>query len=270
MGEEQASLAANFLSFVRFADAQGLDYHMAITTTDVSGGENGRFVPLTGTAPRVVTPQTTPSPVAVFTQNARVGTGGSGSERGLEAAYLALSNPLIAGHNAGFLRPEAALSVIYVSDEEDSSTRTLDFYVSFLLGIKGAQNANTFTASAIVGDAPSGCSGSGGSAQPGARYIEVAERTGGLVQSICTPDWARALENVSTTAFGFKSRFVLSGQPVPATLVVAVDGAVVPAVDAQGAPRWSYDAGANAVVFTPYATPEPGAQIRIEYRAECL
>ncbi len=273
MSEEQASLAANFLSFIRFADAQGLDYHMAITTTDTSGGssaENGRFVPLTGSGVRIVTPRTQPTPTQVFTQNARVGTGGSGSERGLDAAYLALSNPLLGAHNAGFLRPQAALSVVVVSDEEDGSTRTVDFYVSFLLGIKGLQNANTFTFSAIVGDAPSGCSGAGGSASAGLRYIEVAERTGGVVQSICTPDWARALENVSTTAFGFKSRFVLSGQPVVDTVVVAVDGASVPPVDAQGAQRWSYDAGANAVVFTPYATPEPGAQIRVQYRAECL
>ena len=39
-----------------------------------------------------------------------LGTSGSGTERGLEAAYLALSDPLINTTNAGFLRNDAALA----------------------------------------------------------------------------------------------------------------------------------------------------------------
>ncbi len=269
MSEEQASLAANFQAFIEFAEAQGLDYHLAVTTTDVSGGERGRFVPL-GVGTRVVTPATQPSPVAAFVRNARVGTSGSGTERGLEAAYLALSNPLIAGHNAGFLRPNATLSVVVVSDENDSSTRDLDFYTSFLLSVKGERNAERFSLSAIVGDPPSGCRGDGGRAQAGLRYLEVAQRTGGVFQSICTADWARALEELSTTAFGFRSRFVLTNRPVVSTLSVQIDGVDVPAVDPGGRVDWSYDLERNAVDFSPFATPEPGAELRIEYAVECL
>jgi len=47
-----------------------------------------------------------------------VGTNGCGYERGLEGVRLALSS-LADGHNAGFLRPDATLAVVVVSDEED-------------------------------------------------------------------------------------------------------------------------------------------------------
>lgn len=271
MFEEQTALSSNFAAFIQFAEAQGIEYQLAVTTTDVDGGEDGRFVPLSGNpADRIVTPQTQPDPETVFVNNVNVGTNGSADEQGLEAAYLALSNPLIFGHNAGFLRPDAVLSVIFVSDEEDSSPNTVPFYINFLLSIKGFRNTNLFTASAIVGDTGGGCNGAGGNAGAGERYIEVANRTGGVFQSICTSDWSRSLEDLSTTAFGFKSRFFLDNQPVIPTIVVTLDGVVIPATSPEGTVNWSYDYGTNSVNFSPFATPEPGAQIRVEYVAECL
>jgi hypothetical protein len=51
------------------------------------------------------------------------GIDGSRQEKGLLAAMLALSdsNPERSRHNAGFLRPEAALSIVFFSDEDDAS-----------------------------------------------------------------------------------------------------------------------------------------------------
>lgn len=272
MGDEQTALSANFSAFIQFAEAQAIEYQLAVTTTDVdSGGELGRFVPVTGSpTDRIVTPQTQPSPEAVFVDNVNVGINGSATEKGLEAAYLALSNPLIFGHNAGFLRNDAVLSVIFVSDEQDYSSQTVPFYINFLLSIKGFRNTNLFTASAIVGDSPGGCNGAGGSADDGARYVEVANRTGGVFQSICTSDWSRSLEDLSTTAFGFKSRFFLDNQPVISTIVVELDGVPIPATSPEGTVNWSYDYATNSVNFSPFATPEPGAEIQVEYVAECL
>jgi hypothetical protein len=206
----------------------------------------------------------------VFVANANQGTSGSGNEQGLQAAYLALSNPLIFGHNAGFIRPDAVLSVIIVSDEQDYSPGAVDFFVNFFLSIKGFRNTNQFSLSAIVGDAPSGCNGPGGNADDGSRYIDAATRTLGVIQSICTSDWSRALEDLSTTAFGFKSRFILSNQPVIQSLAVFVDGVRVDGRTTSGTNNWQYDVSTNSVNFTPFATPEPGANIRVEYAVECL
>ena len=272
MFEEQDAISQNFSAFIQFAQAQALDYQLAVTTTDVTaGGENGRFVPLTGApANRIVTPQSQPTPEAVFADNVSQGTSGSASELGFEAAYRALTAPNIVGHNAGFLRQDAVLSIIFVSDEPEQSTNTVDFYINFFLSIKGFRNSNLFSASSIVGDSPGGCNGPGGSASAAPRYVEAANRTGGVFQSICTADWSRSLEDLSTAAFGFKSRFFLTNQPVISTLEVYIDGILVPGTTGQGTVNWTYDFATNSVNFSPFATPEPGATVRIEYTAECL
>ena len=275
MSEEQTSLSSNFTAFSQFAAAQALDYQIGVTTTDVDEGqppEAGRLVPVAGpAADRIVTPRSQPSPEQAFQQNAAVGLDNrTFTEKGLEGAYLALSNPLSFGHNAGFLRQDAVLSIIFVSDEEDQSPSSVDFYVDFFLSIKGFRNTNLFTASSIVGDAPGGCRGGAGNAQAGSRYVEVANRTGGVFQSICTADWSRALEDLSTTAFGFTSRFFLTNQPVVGTIHIFVDGVEVAAIAAGGSVNWSYDFPSNSITFSPFATPEPGGQIRVEYVQECL
>jgi hypothetical protein len=60
---------------------------------------------------------------------ASLGTGGSGTECGLAAAKMALdpNNSVTRTANAGFLRADADLAVIYMSDEEDCS---FDSYAS--------------------------------------------------------------------------------------------------------------------------------------------
>ncbi|MEQ8985456.1 MAG: choice-of-anchor D domain-containing protein, partial [Deltaproteobacteria bacterium] len=272
MSQEQDAIATNFQAFIQFAQAQALDYQLAVTTTDVTtSGENGRFVPITGNAAnRIVTPQTQPTPEAVFADNVSQGTSGSASELGFEAAYRALTAPNIVGHNAGFLRQDAVLSIIFVSDEPEQSANTADFYINFFLSIKGFRNSNLFSASSIVGDNPGGCNGAGGSASAAPRYIEAANRTGGVFQSICTADWSRSLEDLSTAAFGFKSRFFLTNQPVISTIVVYIDGVAIPGTTMQGTVNWTYDFATNSINFSPFSTPEPGATVRVEYTAECL
>ena len=49
-----------------------------------------------------------------FGCNATVGTQGDGFEMGLESAKEALSPALLNGFNAGFLRPEAFLAIIFL------------------------------------------------------------------------------------------------------------------------------------------------------------
>ncbi len=273
MFDEQQSLASNFGDFVQFAEAQSLDYHLAVTTTDMNV-ERGKFVsgstPGTGPAAnRVVTPQTQPSPVTVFSANAQQGSTGSGIEYVLDAAYAALTPPNVTGHNAGFLRREAVLSIIGVTDEREQSARTADFFLNFFLSIKGFRNTQLFSFSTISGG-ETGCNSSSGSAAAAPRLVELAERTGGVQQTICTQDWSRTLEDLSRQAFGFKSRFFLTNQPVIQTVEVFVDDQRLPGRENSGRQNWSYDFSTNSVNFTPLAVPAPGSVVRIEYTAECL
>ncbi|MCK6546632.1 choice-of-anchor D domain-containing protein [Myxococcota bacterium] len=270
MSEEQTSLGANVASFLSFAQQQSIDYQIAVTTTDVDfGGEQGRFV-IGPNGQKIITPQT-PNGNNVFRDLVNgLGTGGSGIEQGLEAAYLALSDPLINTDNAGFLRVDAALAIIIVSDEEDYSSRQQTFYENFFRNIKGFQNSSMFSFSAVVGTTNPTCSSISGNADYGSRYIGVAQATGGVVESICNANWGQTLANIGLNTFGLKRSFALSSQPVPVTISVTVDGVATPSVTPGGQQNWSYDQGTNSVVFTTSATPDANSVITVTYTVACL
>lgn len=271
MSEEQRNLGSNLTAFLSFAQQQGIDYHIAVTTTDVTrSGEQGRFVPLMGSvSDRIITPQTS-NPSVAFQRNTNVGTGGSGTERGLEAAYLALSDPLINTHNANFLRPSAALAVVFVSDEPDSSSRPVSFYENFLRNIKGFQNTAMLSSSAVVGTTAPRCSSPDGRAVYAPRYIAVANNTGGVVESICSANWGQTLTNIGRNSFGLRRQFTLSSQPVPQTVAVAIDGTAVISVDATGQVNWTYESASNVVSFAETSAPPAGSTITVTYTVACL
>ena len=217
-----------------------------------------------------------------------VGCDGAGAqESGLEAARLALSHPWIreapagqcggngdcqdgeecsggacVGWNRGFLRADATLEVVYMSDEEDQSPARVSFYIDFLKSIKGFRNEGLMHASAIVGP-PGGCQSNNGSADSGNRYIEVVEATNGSWHSICAEDFGPALETIGNRAFGLRVQFFLSRVADPATIVVTVEGA-------EQADGWLYDEESNSVVFDEATTPEPGQAVSITYSARCF
>ena len=277
MSEDQENLATNFDSFLAAATTWGVDFHLGVVTTDVEdAAKAGRLQGL----PRFVTATN----ASAFAKNVEVGTSGSGTERGLEAARLALSPPLTddlgtacetdtgcpaptkcldgfcGGPNRGFLRDTAALHVIFVSDEEDQSPKALTSYVDFLKGLKGEGWGELVKAHAIVGTKSLDCG-----ADVGERYIQAADATGGKVASICDPDFSEALGDLSGGIFGAQYKYHLSRFPEPTTLKVTVNGAPCSS-------GWSFDAQSVAVVFSPSSPcmPEPGDVVAISYDAMCF
>ncbi len=298
LSEEQANIAANLDSFLDFAISQQIDFQIGVTTTGVTSGggcpggadgnEDGRLFPVDGSHPRILTPST-PDLAEHWAHNTSVGTCHF-DEQGLEAAYRALTSPVIDSAddprhpepndgNLGFLRRDAHLSMIFVSDEEDASDQTTNFYFAAFQQLKGARNDHLLSIHAIVGDPNTGCNGAGGNASAGDRYFDMVSRTNGVFQSICQADWAQALEDIGVGAFGFKTCFFLGNQPEDTDgngvisegeLEVRLDGRATPSTGNQGNRQWEYRADTNAVCFYPLAVPEPGTQIDVSYRVACL
>lgn len=284
-GQEQAGIANNFGNFTRFAQTNAIDYQIGVTTTSLrqglgegrlvhaSQGPNGEVDLFGGpVANKIVTPQSLPNPAAVFQLNASVGQGGPGSaidESGFDAMLAALTAPNIFGHNAGFERSDASLAVIFMSDEWEQSRFSVDFYAALLESLKGTPNRHLVSASSIVGDVPSGCNGPGGSAPGAPRYVELANRTNGLFQSVCTSDWSRTMSDLGDRAFGYRSRYPLRAPAVRTTIEVEVDGVRLPSTSSGGTVNWTYDGADNAVAFNPFATPAPGSSLRITYDVAC-
>src|SRR5205823_6489868 len=103
MYDKQQSLANNFTSFIQYAVAAAVDYHIAVTTTDDDpGGEQGKMVSSSADPNVVLNPQIA-NVENEFKTKVNVGTNGSGTETCLSPALKALTAPLITGTNTGFL-----------------------------------------------------------------------------------------------------------------------------------------------------------------------
>ncbi len=155
MIDEQIKLAANFDSFIeQFLNAE-VNYQIGVVTTDITAEGAGELV---GDEPLITAEMPVDDARDLFQENVKVCATGSGFERGMEAARLALDPET--NLNEGFLREDAALSIVFVSDEDDDSALTVGEYLTFFKGLKGDRGYRDDTLinlSAVVGPPPEGC-----------------------------------------------------------------------------------------------------------------
>ncbi|MEM6928046.1 MAG: vWA domain-containing protein [Myxococcota bacterium] len=251
MSDNQAALASNFPSFIEAISGSGLDYHVGVITTDV--GDLGHLRVIDGV--RYITP-TTPNPEVIFSQMARVGTGGSPTEQGLATTYLALEVEVNEPENVGFYRPDAALHTIVVTDEDDHTPSTLitvNEFVRWYDGIKPDIERRTFNGVLNLLDA-------GG-------YLDVINDIGGLTYSIDDADWGGLLNELGLQAAGLRQEFFLTQTPLEETLTVSIvrsrDNAtdIVREVDPA---EWTYEDTRNAIRFVDLV-PDPLDRVEIAY-----
>lgn len=274
MSEEQAALTQGFVSFVDEMEASGTNFHIGLITTSLDYADPNRGK-LVGNPPYLTVED---DYVSAFQERAIVGTQGSDKEKGLEAVSYALS-PLMTlpgSPNEGFLRDEASLLIVFVSDEEDCSDDGAlegrlaeDCYLERQLltnvqqivrdywDIKGGDR-DRVQVGAIVGLDNGACE----DAYPGRRYMDAAALTGGLIGDICSGDWSTILADLGLTAVGIKTKFRTSYQAKPDTLVVEVDEEEVPQDEFNG---WTYDESTWYISFHGDAIPERGQQVVARY-----
>lgn len=235
MEEEQSNLATNFPMFAQLlknytvSDGKPLDFRVAITTTgrDVNftidlgagfgkfpqseKGDNGEFRNTCNSTQRWLD-AADPNLEQNLACRANVGLDGSSIEMPLLMSKWALSERVLDGTNAGFLRDDALLAIVVLTDEDDASTTedgfTMDLtgvtptnwnpadHVMFLDSLKG--NRTRWAAGIIAGDGS--CSSSFGNAADGVRLKQfVDEANGGgttqaVFSSICDGDLTIALQ----------------------------------------------------------------------------
>lgn len=275
----QIQLGRNFEAFIEFFIGAQVDYHIAVTTTTMRKPTYDPSYPQCSQADldeipdpgqiadnRVITPQTADA-ATVFRDLVNVGTCGSGYEMGLETARLALSPELLSTANYGFLRDEAALSIIFVSDEEDTSPYPVNEYINDFREVKGQRSREVFNASALVVTDASTCGGSGSSV--GSRYIDVATQTHGIVGNLCAQDFAGIVTELSLNTSRLRDTFFLSREPDVRTLQVAVEDAAVPCDTGAWSFAFVEEAGVSrpAVVFARDAMPAPGDRVSVRYNS---
>ena len=278
MADDQVLLKQELPNLVAEAASWGQDYHMAVTTTDpllVSGRFKG--------VPSWVDDTIDPS---VFADNLLVGTGGHWEEMGLNGAWMAFSGANVAstsitcinapnacpsglwcheglcqGPNYGFLRDDADLVILLISDEEDSSPETTDWYIEHYASLKDPQSGYGVKVHALVHDDQ--CLGAGYGTM-GSRYIEVVKQFDGHVGSLCTSNFSAEFADIAQKTFGLKDQFYPSLPPDPSTLQVRVGGV-------ECTTGWYWNAETQAVVFDSEGScfPDYGDEVEIEYDVYC-
>ena len=225
----------------------------------------------------ILTPDT-PDADEIFGEMVAVGVDGSGIEMGLEASRLAVSEDLLADHNSGFLREEANLSLIYVSDENDYSPLPVNDYLRHFKDLKGDtayRDPGMVNISAVVGDEPPpydgevSCESIHGYADYGARYVDLAARTNGARESICDEDFSSIAQELGLTISGLQVEFYLSELPDQATLAVSLyadqtDDSFIR--DLTIDEDYTYHQDENAIRFVQGQVPESETWILIEYK----
>ena len=129
MQEEQEDLARNFDVFIQDFIQREIDFKMAITTTDPRDNHNGNMIgnpdDLTSAAAKADEAKF----LNDFSNYVQVGINGYGRERGLSTSASFMTK------YPTFVRDDALLVVVYLSDEEDqSSGNSSDYLQGFHIG----------------------------------------------------------------------------------------------------------------------------------------
>jgi hypothetical protein len=233
MAEEQNNLATNFPKFVQKIESfktkggSKLDWRLAVTTTARNvkyniqtplgamgmseKGDDGAFRKGSGCGgSKAWIDMGDANAEGTFQCRANAGTGGSSIEMPLEALKLSLVDRVADGTNAGFLRPDALLAFVVLTDEDDCSrsdnnftiqndrcdtmqgTNPVSHYKTVLDGI--AQGEGRWAAAVIAGQTQ--CKSSFGDAIEAKRLKEFTSLPGvkSTFSSICDGDLSLALD----------------------------------------------------------------------------
>lgn len=270
----QDKLSTNFDSFLTFFVEGNVDYRIGVTTTTAGDPPeaDGQYctqsdvnaVPAPGELVRnQVIDSSTVDASGIFADLVNVGTCGSGYEMGLESAVNVLENT-----NNPFLREEAYLSVIFVSDEQDGSPLGVNNYINRMRSVKDSLARDVFNASSLVVEDTALCSAEqvASGATVGSRYIDFAEQSNGLVENICGQDFASIVTDLSLNSSRLNDTFFLTKKPDLSTLIVGINGEEVPCDGEDVVWRYEVLEGDIPVLrFDRNSLPPPSARITAQY-----
>lgn len=247
----QNSLSSQIYSFMETINNLNLDYRLGFSSTDSSSFYHHDGLYWIDNS--YLDPE-------LWSQNViySLGTGGSAIERGIEFSTYLLQNMNIDGAGS-FIRNDANLSIIYISDEKDQSTGGWNSYLSFFDSAK--QNPDMLNIFSVIGDFPSGCTtnvnGYGRSIEFGEGYYDLSNHYNGSWFSICDEDWGLQLQEIASDIADRRSFALSDESPKEETIRVFVNG--------QEVFCWEYDEESNSVIFDINHIPEVNQTIEIEY-----
>lgn len=228
MEQEQVNLGENFPRFIEVLDDfdQDLDYRVGLTSTgrdynwvmemlggitipeSQDGGDNGALLERCDMTQRWIE-DTDPGRVDTFDCAAELGDSGPSKEMPLAVVKQAFSDRISDGTNVGFLRDDALLALVILTDEDDCSyeqsvtlgmgeslcddqMETVSTYIDFLDTLTGARGR--WAVAVIAGETD--CTSDFGGAEEAVRLKEFVTQAGAnaVLSSICEADLSVGLQ----------------------------------------------------------------------------
>ncbi|PIQ57504.1 MAG: hypothetical protein COW01_00050 [Bdellovibrionales bacterium CG12_big_fil_rev_8_21_14_0_65_38_15] len=247
MGNEQDDLASNFDLFIRDFITKGVDFKMAITTTDGRNGLNGLMIGDTNQLTSTAAAANEAQFISNFQNWIKVGTNGSGTEMGLYGAKSFFER------YQSWARPNAYLAVVYVSDEEDFSAGAVADYTAALRAIKanaGYIKPYSIVTTELVGNQWETI---------GTRYIEHTNNMNGVIADIHRPFYD-TLSDFGGSILNLLDTFPLSSTPIDNQIRITLNGQELTS-------GWTYDPVNRVIRFDPAAIPDAGSIVIAYYRS---
>ncbi len=285
---KQQSLAAGFNSFSSVFVNKGFDFNMAIVTSDTRAVGSGGQASIFQGVPTVITGNTA-NFATVFQNNVKVGQTGDSAAKELDAIVSSTSAGLLAGSNTGFLRSDAHLAVIILSDADDNdSTETTDSVITHLNTLKpdlfdviSRTYKKNYTISAVAVNSMTdtdcydmdhdGFIDNDGNMdgipdvqlyEEGVKFKTLVNATNGSFASICKADFSAGLSSISQKIAEAITEIKLARVPQVSTITILFNGTSVPQDSVNG---WTYDSSGNKIVFHGNYIPQDNTSIQIGY-----
>lgn len=276
MNVHQDNLAQNITGFTSvFLNNSVLDYNIGVITTSDSSDYRNCCGQLVGT-PSIVTKRTPDSDI-VLQRNLKVGINGHYYETPFATTARALEPGILApgGHNAGFIRSNAGLIIIFITDAEDQSEGlSAHNLMDQLLVLKNHDMRRILSYGAIVPTGDSSCKRDSYLETPLRieEFLDIVPngKTGGgkgeNIVNLCDADFGKrlaefALEIVDQVG----STIYLSRRPDPETLRVTYGSIDLPRDTETG---WYFRPSTNAVYLGPridWSSQPEGSKIEVHY-----
>lgn len=250
MSDNQTALANNFNSFINSFLAKNVDFRMSITTTDGTTKYNGKMVCDVSKLDSVAAAASKTNFVNYFKSCVKVGTAGSGVEQGLKTAKSFMDR-----YSSSFLRPDAYLAIVFVSDEEDQSEKTVAEYIASYKALKSNPamvKAYSLVTQQILPNQQW--------ESIGHRYNFVSEQTNGLKGDL-DADFAKTLTDIGSTISNLTDTFAINGSPYQNAVKVFVNGV-------EKKTGWTFDSVSKVLKFDANSVPVNGAKIVVQYKVK--
>ena len=270
MSEHDRNLRANAALFTsEIFKNQFIDYHIGVINAMQT--DQGLGIPwggrLNGTTKFV--DKTTTAPDQLLIQNLNVGSSANDPVALFSVARSALSGPISTNENAGFLRPDAALAVMFISDtdpEDSAEPGAADFY-AFLLNLKSGDRRRVFVYAAYDPSPTLSCNGEGPAVML-TGLLELAKPFS-FGFSLCDADFGKKLGSVSDNIVSNVGRTMyLSRPPAIGSIKVSYGTQILPNDAATG---WIFDPGRNAILFGNDIQLDPnqpkGTTVKVDFNA---